>query len=193
MNLVYLFSILLFTLFIIIISVRSYKKNYTITNTTEIDNKMIDEALNKWNNILNNSVKFEINIERKDINDDTRIASSSIDKFNYNYIKGTITVYPTFYIISDKEKISTFIHEIGHLLGIGTKWKNQEKLHKKDYPLTVREFNSKFNKNVEYIKVKNGHWDETELSDDIMYMNGGNQDTISSITLMNLRDIGWKI
>ena len=79
------------------------------------------------------------------------------------------------------------------MLGIGTKWKNQEKLHKKDYPLTVREFNSKFNKNVEYIKVKNGHWDETELSDDIMYMNGGNQDTISSITLMNLRDIGWKI
>ena len=114
MNLIYLFSILLFTIFIIIISVRTSRKFYTITNSSDVNTNLVNKALNNWNYLLNNNVIFDIKLDRQEIEDDTLIASSSIEKFNHEYIKGTIIFYPTFYTISDEEKLTTIIHEIGH-------------------------------------------------------------------------------
>ena len=95
--------------------------------------------------------------------------------------------------MSSKEKTIALIHEIGHILGIGTRWDNPERLTKEKYPLTLEQFNSKFNKNVDFIRVKNGHWNEPELMDDIMSSSGCDSRKISSITLANLQDLGWKI
>lgn len=192
MNIIYLFSILLFIFSIIFIFVK-YSTPNNIQLSKNVDKNIVNQAIKIWSNKFKDNVIFDISIEKKDINEDFYLASSSIDKFKYNYVDGTITLYPPFFMQSENKKLMVLLHEIGHLLGIGTKWKTKDKLYKKDYPYTIREYNSKFNKNVDFIHIKNGHWDEIELQDDIMSSNGGENINISNINLMNLKDIGWNI
>lgn len=181
------------TFFFIYVIVLMNKKNNNIVNS-DISNKYIrDKALSMWSKELKNKVNIDLEVNNKNTNNDIHIASSNIIKYKHNYIKGIITLYTPYYTLSDEDKLKTFLHEIGHLLGIGTKWNNKTQLHKKNYPLTISEFNLKYNKNVDYINVKNGHWNEPELKNDIMYNTGGNNAKITRITLMNLKDIGWNI
>jgi len=170
----------------------STSSNIVFINQKQNDKLSIKQAINTWTTKLTTDTKINITLDRQYNDNDIYIAKSNITYFTFDSIDATITLYPVFDSLTTKEKTTTLIHEMGHVLGFGTKWNNQEKLYKNEYPLTIQEFNSKFNKNVDFIKVKNGHWDEPELMDDIMSPCGCDDKKISSITLANLRDIGWK-
>lgn len=189
-------------LFLLLLALYVYYKskrpvrNFVFNQKFQADKLPVKQAIEAWNKKLLNEIDITILLDREtpDDNDDIHIAKTTVHAFTFQKIDATITLYPIYDSMSSKDKTITLLHEIGHILGIGTRWsKDAEKLTKDQYPQTLAEFNSKFNKNVDFIKVKNGHWDEPELMDDIMASNGGVATVISSITLANLRDLGWKL
>lgn len=189
-------------LFLLLLAVYVYYKsrrpvrNFVFNQKLQSDKLPIKQAVEAWNKKLLNEIDITILLDREEsnIDDDIHVAKTTVCAFTFQKIDATITLYPVYDSMSIKDKTTTLLHEIGHILGIGTRWsENGDKLSKDQYPQTLSEFNSKFNKNVDFIKVKNGHWDEPELMDDIMASTGGAATVISSITLANLRDLGWKL
>ena len=191
--LLFISLLIILTIYFYSFSSSSYftSSNIVFINHKQNDKLSIKQAIDTWTSKLTINTKINITLNRQTINNDIYVAKSDVKHFSFDSIDATITVYPVFDSLSTKEKTITLIHEMGHVLGIGTKWDDKEKLHKKDYPLTIQDFNYKFNKNVDFIKVKNGHWDEPELMDDIMSPCGCDDKKISSITLANLKDLGW--
>lgn len=166
---------------------------FDIKNEQQTDRLAVKQAIEVWNKKLQGITKINIILSRKDVKTDIHVAETTINSFSFQIIDATITLYPVFNKMSTKDKTIALIHEIGHILGIGTRWPDMDTLTKENFPRTINEFNKKFNKNVSSIKVHKGHWDEPELADDIMSSSGCDSKKISSITLANLQDLGWKI
>lgn len=188
-----LLIIALICIILVYIQSSSTNNNFIIHNSNSKYKSALKSSINSWNRKLKKPVTVELSMASTNIEDETKIAKTDIIEFSFDKIKAVITIYPLFLLMPEKDKTITLTHEIGHALGIGTQWKDQDILHKKDYPLTIKEFNSKFNRSVESIKIKNGHWDEPELLDDIMSRCGSKSNKISSITIANLKDIGWDL
>ena len=192
------FSYIAIGLFFIILiyymySRRTTQTNIVVMNERQNDKLAVKRAIETWDKKLNRSTKMNILLSRKPIKNDILVAKTIVNTFTFQQIDATITLYPVFDTLSTKDKTIALIHEIGHILGIGIRWNNCEKLTKDQYPLTIKEFNTKFGKNLDFINVKDGHWNEPELVDDIMSASGSENKTISSITIANLRDLGWEI
>ena len=105
---------------------------YTNNNVSDKIKLKVNNAILKWENILNNKLpdgvsKITINVNLFDEGNNGTLGWATIDEFQYkNNINSFSNIFPlegTFYInsyysISEK----TILHEIGHILGIGLFW-----------------------------------------------------------------------
>ena len=102
------------------------------------------------------------------------------------------------------------VHEMGHVLGIGTIWRNKGLLTgagTNDPRFTgagaTAEYNRIFGRNESSVPVANtggqgtrdGHWRESVFDNELMtgFINSGVSNPISSVTVASLGDIGYEV
>ncbi len=102
------------------------------------------------------------------------------------------------------------LHEMGHVLGIGTIWDNLNLLvdattnnPRFNGATATREYNAIFGRNDASVPVeqdggpgtRNAHWDEEILKNELMtgFYNGGVTNPLSRITAGSLQDVGYTV
>jgi len=110
---------------------------------------------------------------------------------------------------TDGELLAVILHEMGHVLGIGTIWQSSGLLtgFGGSNPLfigaaAVTEYNALFGTNVTGVPVESGggpgtaygHWSETVFENELMtgYLSGSTQ-PISRVTVASLQDLGYTV
>jgi Leishmanolysin len=102
------------------------------------------------------------------------------------------------------------LHEIGHILGIGTIWSNRGLLTgagtsnpRFTGQRATAEYNQLFNRNDIGVPLESGggagtrdsHWSEFTFDNELMtgYLNGGRSNPLSRVTIASLGDLGYQV
>jgi subtilisin-like proprotein convertase family protein len=113
-------------------------------------------------------------------------------------------------LMNDGQFDEVILHEMGHVLGIGTIWDLKNLLVNNNTPnvgfigaRAVAEYNSIFGLNATAVPVEGdqggggtlySHWDESTFNNEIMtgFLNSG-ENPLSRITVAQLRDLGYEV
>ena len=105
--------------------------------------------------------------------------------------------------------VDVILHAMGHVIGIGTIWSALNLVQDVGSNIhfvgatAVAEYNNIFNTNGNFVPVETnggpgtagGHWDEETFDNELMtgYLNGGQANPISRITIGALADMGYQV
>ena len=182
--------------------------------------KEVSTAANKWSQYIDSDVELKVNVSVvKTANNVVAYANSDIK--NDKVLGGNIYISNNNLPLFFKSRVNALVHEMGHVLGIGThpKWKvTNFELDTHNLPKTMESFNElqknlgcekDFNKIP--VETKSGagsaksHWDTDDrqnyenkdncigLRNEVMrYRLDGGKYYISKLTVSYLEDIGFK-
>ena len=118
-------------------------------------------------------------------------------------VVGVVTFDPQYLsIVSLLQLMETTIHEIGHVLGIGTLWDDLLQGTRGAYthfkgPLAIRAFDDAGGRNyaVEKVPVEpdGAHWRYDIFQNEVLASSGGHFRSLSAITVQALADLGWVV
>lgn len=110
---------------------------------------------------------------------------------------------------STGDLLPVILHEMGHVLGIGTIWEDRNLVSTVGSEIhftgarAVAEYNAIFGTTGNFVPVETdggpgtagGHWDEAIFDNELMsgYLNGGTQNPISRVTVGALADMGYQV
>jgi len=167
--------------------------------------KDIKNSLDRWDKVLKYDEKIPIVFYTYSSNDSTLAFAYMNDE---NDIYGGGAVYINTYNRAETTMTEILIHEIGHVLGIGTssKWKkntNGGVLNKNNFPKAygyykdwVEKNNKTLNESGIPLDVNKNHWSEEVFDTEMMTPiseSAGVKLSLSKITLGALEDLGWNI
>ena len=110
---------------------------------------------------------------------------------------------------ADGQLLTVILHEMGHVLGIGTLWSELGLLQPSGRDqhfigqAAVAEYNAIFGTTGNFVPVETdggpgtagGHWDEEILINELMtgFLNDGTENPLSRITIGSLQDMGYEV
>ena len=192
-------------------STKLYIKSKLFPGFTESQSNTIDEAISFWNQIILKGSDHGLTID---------FFSSKIDGKSGTYgmaiptLIDTKTGLPTMgIVVMDKDDLErlekegtlpdVIKHEIGHVLGFGTVWKEKGLLmyEDTDSPLFMGKTAIQKHKgmpipveNMGSEGTRNAHWKETVFKDELMtgFIEKGDN-PISKMTIASLADLGYEV
>lgn len=196
------------------------KINYKSTFDEE-QSDLIDKSICIWNMIISNDMNninpygLTIELYASDLGGlGGRIGTTTIKNIIDSKNNGTTYTYSTNakieLDIADLDSLNEnlfdlMVHEIGHAIGIGILWNNNNVYINDSGQYTgkyaVLKYNEKFNNNLSYVPVelscgngcKNAHWEESTFGTEIMTPILSGTNYLSYITIYSLKDIGITI